>query len=195
MGMKRNISLLAVVMVLLSAFSANTLAGFAGMLLIAKHDGKHFALLVKDRARNYFELPAGKTEKGDKLNDGKFNLETSYETALRETVEETRGYLGRRLLIQSSDSKNLIRYGVFDMFLSIIPMFDLEEINQIKIPKGNIGNQWDPMREIVDYSWVNIKELHDSKNNQVMAKAGRKIEVHYALPSEIRIAKTKGWFK
>ncbi len=182
-------------MVFTGAFSASSMAGVAGMLLIAKHDGKHFALLVKDRARNYFELPAGKMEKGDKLNDGKFDIESSYETALRETVEETRGYLGRRLLIQSSDSKQLIRYGVFDMFLSNIPMFDLEEINQIKIPMGTDDNQWDPMREIVDYSWVDIKELHDAKNNQVISMTGKKIEVHYALPSEIRIAQTKGWFK
>ncbi len=193
--MKRKISLLMAVMAFLAGFSLNAYSGVAGMLLIAKHDGKHFALLVKDRSRNYFELPAGKTEKGDKLNDGQFNIESSYETALRETVEETRGYLGRRLLTQSSDAKQLIRYGVFDMFLTNIPMFDLEEINKIKIPKGNIDNQWDPMREIVDYSWVEVKRLHDSPNNQVIAKTGKMIEVHYSLPSEIRIAETKGWFK
>ncbi len=192
--MKNKISLSIMVLVVLGAFSFNTMAGISGMLLVAKHEGKHFALLVKDRSRAYFELPAGKTEAGDKLNDGQFDLESSYETALRETVEETRGYLGRRLLVSSSNSKNLIKYGVFDMFLSKIPMFDLKEISQIRIPVGTKGNQWDPMREIIDYAWVNITHLHESKSNNVLDMTGKAIEVHYALPDEIRIAQTKGWF-
>jgi len=193
--MKNKISLSIIVLVVLGAFSFNAMAGVSGMLLVAEHDGKHFALLVKDRSRAYFELPAGKTEQGDKLNDGKFDLESSYETALRETVEETRGYLGRRLLVSSSNANDIIKYGVFDMFLSKIPMFDLAEINQIRIPKGNNAqNQWDPMREIIDYAWVNIANLHASKINNVLDITGKAIQVHYALPEEIRIAQTKGWF-
>ena len=192
--MKNKISLSSVFLVVFWVFSSNAMAGISGMLLVAEHDGKHFALLVKDRSRAYFELPAGKTEAGDKLNDGIFDLESSYETALRETVEETRGYLGRRLLVSSSNSKDLIRYGAFDMFLSKIPMFDLEEINQIRMPMGIKNNQWDPMREIIDYAWVNITLLHESKSNNVLDITGKAIDVHYALPSEIRMAQTKGWF-
>jgi len=193
--MKINVSLSNVFLLVFWFFSSNAMAGAAGMLLVAEHDGKHFALLVKDRSRAYFELPAGKSEAGDKLNDGKFDLESSYETALRETVEETRGYLGRRLLVNASDAKDLIRVGEFEMFLTKIPMFDLEEINQIRIPKGNNSqNQWDPMREIIDYAWVDIATLHDAKSNNVLDITGKAIDVHYALPSEIRMAQTKGWF-
>jgi len=192
--MKINISLSKNFLLACWFFSSNAMAGAAGMLLVAEHDGKHFALLVKDRSRAYFELPAGKTEAGDKLNDGKFDLESSYETALRETVEETRGYLGRRLLVNASDAKDLIRVGEFEMFLTKIPMFDLEEINQIRIPLGTNYNQWDPMREIIDYAWVNITLLHESKSNNVLDITGKAIQVHFALPDEIRIAQTKGWF-
>ncbi len=193
--MKNKVSLSIVFLVVFWVFSSNTMAGISGMLLVAEHDGKHFALLVKDRSRAYFELPAGKTEAGDKLNDGNFDFESSYETALRETVEETRGYLGRRLLVNASDAKDLIRYGEFDMFLTKIPMFNLEEISQIRIPKGNSKqSQWDPMREIIDYAWVNITDLYGSKSNKVPDMTGKTIEVHYALPDEIRIAQTKGWF-
>jgi len=193
--MKINVSLSNVIVLIFWLFSSNAMAGAAGMLLVAEHDGKHFALLVKDRSRVYFELPAGKTEQGDKLNDGDFDLESSYETALRETVEETRGYLGRRLLVNASDAKNIIRVGEFEMFLSKIPMFDLKEINQIRIPKGsNPQNQWDPMREIIDYAWVDIATLHDAKSNNVPDMTGKNIQVHYALPEEIRMAQTKGWF-
>ncbi|NRB42652.1 MAG: NUDIX hydrolase [Pseudomonadales bacterium] len=152
--------------------------------------------MLKDQSRAYFELPAGKTEAGDKLNDDKFDVESSYETALRETVEETRGCLGRRLLVNASDSKDLIRYGDFDIFLSKTPMFDLEEINPIRIPKGNNKqNHWDPMREIIDYAWVDIATLYEPKSNNMSDMKDKNIEVHYALPSESRIAQTKGWFK
>ncbi len=179
-------------LLLLSTFACNAAAGVSGLLLVAQHNGNHYTLLVKDRTRTYFELPAGHSESGDKLNDEKTDLETSYETALRETVEETRGYLGRRLLTQASNAKKRIRYGEFEMFLTHIPMFDLSEISNIRVPHKN---NWNPMREIIDYAWVNIQQLHNSKGAKVTNMQGQIIHVHSSLPAEIKIAQAQGWFK
>lgn len=176
--------------------SQAALAGYAGMLLVAEKGGEDFVLLVRDRSRTHFELPAGKIEKGDQLNDGEFILESSYETALRETVEETRGYLGRRLLTQSSSAEAFIRLGEFEMFVAKVPMFDLDQITSIRIPKGApLRNTWYPMREIVAYRWVAISELAAAdKNNQVRDMSGESIAVHYLLAEEVRLASDKGWF-
>jgi 8-oxo-dGTP pyrophosphatase MutT (NUDIX family) len=176
-------------LLLSSALSYNVFAGVSGLLLVAQHNGSHFTLLVKDHTRAYFELPAGHSETGDKLNDGHTDLETSYETALREAVEETRGYLGRRLLIQGSNSQKRIRYGKFDMFLAKIPMFKISEIIKIRMPQKD---NWSPMREIIDYAWVNINQLQDL--NTVTDMQGRSIQVHAALPAEIKLAQAQGWF-
>ncbi len=179
-------------LLILSALSWNAAAGVSGLLLVAQHNGDHYTLLVKDRTRAYFELPAGHTESGEKLNDGQTDLETSYETALRETVEETRGYLGRRLLTQASNAQQRIRYGEFEMFLTHIPMFDLNEINNIRVPQKD---SWNPMREIIEYAWVNIHQLHNSKGAKVTNMQGQTIQVHESLPAEIKIAQAQGWFK
>lgn len=179
-----------------SIFTISSSAVFAasGMLLVAEEEQINYVLLIRDRHDKHFELPAGKNEKAGSLLDPNLAKESDYETALRETVEETRGYLGRQQLISASQPIRKIHDNGFVLFLASVSIFDLDEIRRIRIPEGN-EKQWDPMRETIDLAWVAIEQIRKSTDQQVLDRENRSIRIHKLLPQDIQTAIKLGWFQ
>jgi len=179
---------------LFSTTIASEVFANAGMLIMVQNTNGTFVLLERDRDRDYFEFPGGTTEIAQSLTSQNTIVESAYETALRETVEETRGYLGRRELMAASDPvKWRIEIDDFVIFRVKTEMFDLNNILSIKIPARNNGH-WTPMLEIIDYAWVDINLILHSKLSKVVDTKGREIQVRSNLPEYIKLAKKKGWF-
>ncbi|MEN8257630.1 MAG: NUDIX domain-containing protein [Thermodesulfobacteriota bacterium] len=174
--------------------SSSAVCAASGMLLIAEENQINYVLLIRDRHDKHFELPAGQNEKAGSLLDPKRVKESDYETALRETVEETRGYLGRQQLINASQPIRQIHDGGFVLFLAKVRIFDLDEVRRIRIPEGN-EKQWDPMRETIDLAWVDIEQIRKSTDQKVIDRESRSIRIHKLLPRDIQSAINLGWFQ
>ena len=63
--------------------------------MAANEDGKTYVLFVQTFKHDYYEFPGGRIEHGESLLDGGYKIEKPYETAVQETLEETRVYLGQ----------------------------------------------------------------------------------------------------
>lgn len=177
-----------------STIIASEVFAGAGTLIMVQNTSGTFVLLERDKKRDYFEFPGGTTEIAQSLASQNKYKESDYETALRETVEETRGYLGRRELMATSDPvKWRIEVDGFVIFRVITKMFDLDDILSIKIPARENGH-WTPMLEIIDYAWVDINLILHSKSSKVVDTKGREIKIRGNLPEYIEVAKKKGWF-
>nr|VFK36912.1 MAG: hypothetical protein BECKSD772F_GA0070984_100728 [Candidatus Kentron sp. SD]VFK40554.1 MAG: hypothetical protein BECKSD772E_GA0070983_100727 [Candidatus Kentron sp. SD] len=164
----------------------------AGMLPIAREDANSYVLLGKDRGRNHFETLSGKPEEVTSLAIGTGTKESAYETALRECVEETRGYWGRSFLANNSDEDKYINYNGFIFFKVEVPMVRLANFEKIGVPPNS--KKWDVFREITEYAWVDVCDLISSDDNTVTSKAGKIISIHPALPAELEKANREGWF-
>lgn len=146
-----------------------------GMLILSKDKGKTYLLFVQTHKHEYYEFPGGRQEEGVSLLDNKRRLESVYETALRETVEEMRGYLGRQLLLSASSEQRLIEVDKYKLFVANVPFFQLNDVRTIKIPSGK---KWSVMREVVNYAWVDVNSVAFSKNSLVTSLDGDMITMH-----------------
>ena len=70
----------------------------AGGLMLAEYQGQTWVLLAKDKYRRRFGTLAGKRSRA----------ETPYQTALREGMEESRGYWDESFLRAHSDSQQAL---------------------------------------------------------------------------------------
>jgi 8-oxo-dGTP pyrophosphatase MutT (NUDIX family) len=163
----------------------------SGMLIIANEKTDTYILLVRDHTRQYFEMLAGNPEPGKSLTDSSSREESSYEAALRESVEETRGYLGRQQLQAASCESDFVNDNGFIFYRANLVKFNLDEVRLILIPNSD---NWTPMREISEYAWVNVKEILDSNGLIVLENTGKKIIIHKKLKAGIEKAKAKNWF-
>ena len=151
-------------------------------------------LLARSKGRDYFELLGGTNEMATSLSNTSPSAESDYETALRETVEESRGYFGRReLLLVSDPIKWRIEVDSFIIFRVLIKRFDLKHMKSIKIPEGDTGH-WTPMLEVLDYAWVDSSLILKSTQSKVKDEDGREIKIRENLPAYIKTAIAKGWF-
>lgn len=146
-----------------------------GMLIVSKDKGKTYLLFVQTHKHEYYEFPGGRQEEGASLLDNKRRLESVYETALRETVEEMRGYLGRQQLLSASSEKRVIEVDKFKLFVANVPFFQLNDVRAIKIPSGK---KWSVMREVVNYAWVDVNSVEFGSNFLVTTLDGDVITMH-----------------
>ncbi len=86
-----------------SAMPTSVVVAASGTLVMSKQTTGNFVLLARSKGRDYFELLGGTNEIAASLSNEIPSAESDYETALRETVEESRGYFGRRGLLLVSD--------------------------------------------------------------------------------------------
>ncbi|MFT6394420.1 MAG: 8-oxo-dGTP pyrophosphatase MutT (NUDIX family) [Methylophilaceae bacterium] len=159
------------------------------MLVAAKEDGKTYVLFVQTFKHDYYEFPGGRIEHGESLLNGGSKIETPYETAVRETLEETRGSLGQQQLVPVSSPKQLVEVSKFRIFLAKLPFFKLNDLLEIKIPKGK---KWSPMREVVNYAWVDVNAVQQSDN--VTTRDGEKISLHPIAHHVIKAGRLSHWF-
>lgn len=182
-------------LLLFSIMPASVLEAASGTLVIAKQPTTSFVLLARSKGRDYFELLGGTNEIAASLSNTTPSAESDYETALRETVEESRGYFGRReLLLVSDPLKWRIEVDNFVIFRVLIERFDLKHLMSIKIPEGDKGH-WKPMLEVLDYAWVDSKLILKSEQSMVIDAKGREIKIRENLPTYIKTAITNGWFE
>ena len=182
-------------LLMFSAMPTSVHEAASGTLVMTKQSTGNFVLLARSKGRDYFELLGGTNEVAASLSNTIPSAETDYETALRETVEESRGYFGRReLLLVSDPLKWRIDVDSFVIFRVMTPRFDLKHIMSIKIPEGTEGH-WTPMLEVLDYAWVDAKLILKSAQSKVKDTKGREIKIRENLPAYIKTAITNGWFE
>ncbi len=154
----------------------------AGCLILAEHQGQTWVLLGKDKFRRRFGPLAGQRGRA----------ETPYQTALREGMEESRGYWDEAFLRARSDSQQALSHRRFMLFKVVLPFVPTETIQAIKIPRFSL--KWAPYREITQYAWVSTKALLEHPINAVPSLDGRLIRVHRDLPFELDMAQQRNWF-
>jgi hypothetical protein len=182
-------------LVVFSAMPTSVLEAASGTLVMTKQSTGNFVLLARSKGRDYFELLGGTNEVAASLSNTTPSAESDYETALRETVEESRGYFGRRgLLLVSDPLKWRIEVDGFVIFRVLIKRFDLNNIMSIKIPEGD-NDHWKPMLEVLDYAWVDSKLILKSEQSKVIDDKGREIKIRENLPAYIKTAIANGWFE
>ncbi|MFT5452664.1 MAG: hypothetical protein ACI9N9_002158 [Enterobacterales bacterium] len=176
-----------------SAMPASVHEAASGTLVMSKQSTGNFVLLARSQGRDYFELLGGTNEVAASLSNTTPSAESDYETALRETVEESRGYFGRReLLLVSDPLKWRIEVDGFVIFRVLTEIFDLKHMMSIKIPEGD-KEHWKPMLEVLDYAWVDSDLLLKSEQSMVKDTEGREIKVRENLPTYIKTAIAEGW--
>lgn len=163
----------------------------AGMLIVSKENGKTYLLFVQTHKHDYYEFPGGRLEQASSLIETSSNMESPYETAVRETMEEMRGFLGRQQLYAASSEANFIEAGKYRVYIAQLPFFNLNEVRQIKIPKGK---KWSFMREVVNYAWVDAATLSDADNGMVATSEGQSIELGPDVLAVIKKGHAKQWF-
>ena len=154
----------------------------AGCLILAQHQGQAWVLLGKDRYRRRFGPLAGKRAR----------TETPYQTALREAMEESRGYWDEAFLRAHSDSQQVLSHCRFMLFKVAVPFVPIKAIQAIKIPRFSL--KWAPYREITQYAWVSTDALLKQPINAMPSLDGRLIRVHRELPVELTMAQQHNWF-
>lgn len=161
----------------------------AGMLVTAEKGGKTYLLFVQTHKHDYYEFPGGRVENGENLIETGRQKETLYEAAVRETMEETRGYLGRQQLLTSSSLERVVELGKYSLYVTEVPFFELDDVRRIKIPSGK---KWAPMREVVNYAWIDVDAV--DKKHVVKTREGEVIKLHPIAQNVIKIARLKRWF-
>ncbi len=154
----------------------------AGCLILAEYQGQTWVLLGKDKYRRRFGPLAGKRSRA----------ETPYQTALREGMEESRGYWNESFLRAHSDSQQALSHRRFMLFKVALPFVPIEAIQAINIPRFSL--KWAPYREITQYTWVSTKALLEHPINEVPSLDGRLIRIHRDLPYELKMAQQHNWF-
>lgn len=161
----------------------------AGTLVTAEDSGKTYVLFVQTHKHHYYEFPGGRVESGESLIGEGWQKETLYEAALRETMEETRGYLGRQQLRAASSQEQVVEVGKYSLYLAKLPFFKLDTVRRIKIPRGK---KWAPMREVLNYAWVDV----DTVIHQPVVKTrdGVVIKLHPVALRVIEAGRLRHWF-
>ncbi len=188
---KKSKHLLIWMLTVLTLTSCQVAIATAGMLIVSKESGKTYLLFVQTHKHNYYEFPGGRLEQATSLLDSSNNQESSYETAVRETVEEMRGYLGRQQLYAASSDANFIEAGKYRIYEARLPFFNLNEIRKIKIPHGK---KWSVMREVINYAWVNTEAISEENNGEVTNSEGQAIELGPNVLTIIKKGFHKNWF-
>ena len=163
----------------------------AGCLLIADKQTEPFILLGKDKFRRAYGVLAGKRQKV-MTNAGETCLETPYQTALRETVEESRGYWDRDYLRAHSHPALVLERQQFMLFRAAVPLVDVEAIKAQKMPR--FAPAWAAYREISDYAWISAKAIMQRPAHSIPTVDGRTVRVHKALAQELKTAEAMGWW-
>jgi len=163
----------------------------AGMLIVSKENGKTYLLFVQTHKHNHYEFPGGRLEQASSLIDTSSVVESPYETAVRETVEEMRGYLGRQQLYAASSETNFVEAGKYRIYIAKLPYFNINEVREIKIPKGK---KWSSMREVVNYAWVNAEAISDANDGIVTNSEGQSIELGPDVLAVVKKGHSKQWF-
>ena len=169
---------------------------FAGMMLFANDNEKTYVLLGttrkdKNSIEMYYESLAGNPEEVSDLMGNKKKDESLYEVALRECIEETRGYLGRSYLLKNSNEFEYIDNEDIRLFKLKVTFFEIKELKIIGVP---YGEKWRVNKEMYDYVWVEVDVLAKSTDNNIKTKNGKNVTVHKKIPEQIKKAKAKGWF-
>jgi 8-oxo-dGTP pyrophosphatase MutT (NUDIX family) len=160
----------------------------AGVMLIAHKDGSPYLLLGKPRGRQWYEFFAGR--QGTTSDDHGRRSETAYETALRETYEESRGYLSRDYLHEVMNEDQYLTDGGFVYFRAVIEPFAIEDMRVVPVPLSDTPLAF---TEISDYAWVNVDAIIASENAVVVDEAGRSIDVRPQLKGRVLRAREEGW--
>ncbi len=163
----------------------------AGMLIVSNENGKTYLLFVQTHKHNYYEFPGGRLEQASSLVDTSSKTESPYETAVRETVEELRGYLGHQQLLAASSEVNFVEAGKYRVYLAQLPFFNLNHVREIKIPKGK---KWSVMREVVNYAWVDLAVIDEANDGVVTASEGQRIELGPDVVTVVKYGQSKQWF-
>ena len=161
----------------------------AGVMLIAHKDGDTQLLLGKSHRRQWYELFAGR--RGTTVDDEGRRPETAYETALRETYEESRGYLSREFLHEVMDESRYLNDGGFLYFRAVVEPFAIEDMREAPVPLSDTPLAFS---EIADYAWVSIDAVIAGDNAEVVDEAGRTIDVRPQLKGRVLRAQEAGWF-
>lgn len=161
----------------------------AGMIVISEDEGQTLVLLVKPHNSKSFTFPGGKVASNN--DNSKDEHDSHYETAIRETMEETRGYLTEDQLEQASVPFSKIQIKKHTLYLAKIPFFDIDEIFKILIPRGRA---WKAMREIDDYAWVNINDISAASERFVKTHAGKEIKLKKIVKKAIHAGQADSWF-
>lgn len=183
--------LMILVLSAMMALSCQSASASNGMLIVSKDNGKTYLLLVQTHKHDHYEFPGGRLEQAENLLDKASKTESPYETALRETVEEMRGFLGRQQLHAASSETNFVEAGKYRIYIAQLPFFSLKEVREIKIPKGK---KWSFMREVVNYAWVDAAKINDANDGFVTANDGQAIELGPDVLAVIKQGRSKKWF-
>ena len=162
----------------------------AGCLLLTLNEDKPYVLLAKDKYRRAYGVLAGQRQR--LAGSGKKGLETPYQTALRETCEESRGYWGVPYLEAHSQTTLRLERGHFMLFRALVPWVAVATIKAQKIPR--FAPAWAAYREISDYAWVSTEAIMRYPARSVPTQDGRRVRVHKALAQELKDAEALGWW-
>lgn len=186
MRQKFVLCILVSVMLCAPGLPAMATAGFkaAGVLLVTGDGGSSRVLLVKHHSRSWYEMPGGRRQM---QSAGENGPEASYETAIRECHEETRGVLSREFLRKAVDPARKLRDGGFVFFVAKVDPVALDRLRQAPVPEVAA------FREIDDYAWVAIENALASDGDMVIDEEGRRIQVRTQLKSRLTRARQKGW--
>jgi 8-oxo-dGTP pyrophosphatase MutT (NUDIX family) len=172
-----------------SPIAATTDFSAAGVLLIAYENGSSLVFLGKDRYRPWYEMLAGSRDVVP-VGNNESRLETAYETALRECIEESRGYLKSEYLLSISNPAEFIRDGSFVFFRAGAKMFSVDDVRRMQIPADIDAS---PFREMVDYAWVSAEAVVSSSDSFVFDHAGRRVQIRPSLKLRLLRARAAGW--
>lgn len=161
----------------------------AGMIVTSEYKGKTFVLLVKPHNSQSFTFPGGKVEFSRGPNNDE--RDNTYETAIRETMEETRGYLTETQLRQASSAFSMMQVKKHTLYLTKVPFFDIDDLFEITIPNGRA---WKAMREIDDYAWVNIHDIAVAPTRFVKTLSGSEVKLKKIVKKAIHYGEEMHWF-
>lgn len=170
---------------------ATTEFNAAGVLPVARENGSTYVLLGRSWFRPWFEMLAGGREAapGD-AGQSTPRRETAYETAVRESFEESRGFLKPDYLRNVTDPGKFLRDGSFVFFGAEIDKFSIDEIKREPIPE--VANRA-PFLELIDFAWVPVEAILLSNDVFVIDDNGRRIQVRPQLKPRLLQAQAAGW--
>ena len=163
----------------------------AGIALVARHENADLILLARHHSRSWYEMPGGRRKSAD--DTGSANVEhdeTAYDTAIRECYEESRGFLRPELLRKIVDPARSLRDGGFVYFVAKIDWFALSEL---PAESDSDHENMHAFHEIVDYAWVPVTNIINSKDGTAVDSTGRRLEIRRQLKRRLIHAGTAGF--
>jgi len=112
-----------------------------GVIPLKKIDGEWYVLLIKHQKSSFWGFPKGHADEG----------ESSYETALRELVEET-GLTVRKLLVEQPLSEKY-RFRANGLLIEKTVYYFVAEVNEGDVILQN--------EEIEDSNWIALNEAEN----------------------------------